>query len=249
MIRKTVLAVLTTAIAVGCVIGSIDISGAGASVSSKASDTEVADSGLVTTADLPSDWTVAKKSGGSNPNLSIDKAAKKIPECAALAALAASEKHSKNETRVKGQSFESGDTQIGSEASVFKTNVAATAAIAAVNGPLVSKCFPKLMSLAVSQGFQEAAKKLPSAQRKLLGDVSVDVSQPSDRDIGADDQVTYDVDIKIAILPTMPLRFEILFARVGRSLVTYSTFAFGALPPVARTGFQGAVARLRAAQV
>ncbi len=211
------------------------------------SDQTIAQAGLITLSDLPAGFTTASSSPSSSKSEpDFDAVARKIPACKALAALGAADKTKRSdEVKAKGDDLESGDTQVGSETSVFSGEGQARAAFSAISGPVIGRCLPTLMKTAMRMSFAKEAKDLPKSQRKLLKDIAVEVSQVPGP---GTDAVTYRMVVTMGLLPGTPLNLDMVFARVGRAVGMYEFFQLGSVPTVEATVLPKVTARLAAAQ-
>ena len=120
------------------VLGSL---GAAPAVASKASDTQIAEAGLLVQSDFPAGWTSTPRDTSSDA--SIEKTAKKIPVCAEYLALRVANDRQAN---VQSPAFELGQSQIDNTVTVFPTVAGAAAAMKTFSRPSIVKCISALFT-------------------------------------------------------------------------------------------------------
>jgi hypothetical protein len=231
------------AAATAVLVGSFVVVGV-APVGAAQSDDAIANAGLITQADLPVGYAPSTSSDDSDDD--VDKAAKKIPACRALAAL--STKDAKRRTTdAKGEDFETAaHASATSEISVYAEQATAAATQSALESPKVERCFDPLMTAVLQKALAQGVKELPKSQRKSGRRLDVGVTtEPGP----GEDAITYHLVVKFGFLAGIPVFVDFVFLRDGRAVGFYSFTEFGNPPTTTETNvLPKVVARMTAAQ-
>jgi hypothetical protein len=176
---------------------------AGAASTSGATDKQIATAGILVASDFPATYTQAPRDTSSDAK-SL-KLAAKLPSCKKLVAFMTVVK---DNTEVKSDEFNQGQTQIDNTVTVFPTAAKAKAAVNAYTATGLPTCFGQLVGKIAQQAGGKA-----KADIKKVSDVSA-----------GDQSVAYEGPVAITESngSTSTLGFGNLVIRVGRAVAVYS---------------------------
>ena len=155
------------------VVGMAAMIGAVPASASKASDTQLAQTGLLVQSDFPTGWTSAPRDTSSDA--ATEKTAKKIPSCAAYLGLRAA---SDREANAKSLEFTLGNSQVHDTVTVYPTVAGATAALKVFSRASVLKCinalFAKVAPTATVKVSRSSITPIADGTTAYEGTVTVD---------------------------------------------------------------------------
>jgi hypothetical protein len=170
-------------VVVGALLGAIAIT-AGASPATAASgsrDQQLAKTGVLVAADLPTDFTA--KPAGTASDAEVAKLAKGISSCDAYVSL---RKLTSAQPQAKSQSFEDASRQVSNEVDVFKSAAAASSALALYDKSSVPKCLQALYAKVLTGQFAKQA-----STKGKIASVKVTITQTPISGVG-DASVVYE---------------------------------------------------------
>ena len=184
-----------------------------AKTSSKVSDKQVAQAGVLVRSDFPDGWTQGKRSDSSDAQL--DAAAAKIKACAPFLAFSKANKRTPHAT---SPNFDDAQSNVTNAVSVYPSTAKAVAAMRLFGNARLPKCLERLFS-----GVFDAQLAKKRSLAKQIRSVTTHIALVDGVRIG--DQVTvYEgtVDVALKDGTSQRIGLGVLAVRVGDALVRYS---------------------------
>jgi hypothetical protein len=213
--------------------------GTAPAVASKASDTQIAEAGVLVQSDFPAGWTATPRD--TSTDAATEKIAKKIPACSDYLALRTA---TKGEAKAKSEEFSLLNSQVDNTVTVFPTNAGAIAAMKVFARPSVVKCINTLFTKVFTASLESNA-----TTRNQIESIKVKVTPASVEPI-ADGTTAYEGTVTITTKDgtTQTIGVGNAAVRTGRAIDAFSyvvdtTTVLQLLPSVVDTS----VTRLTAA--
>jgi hypothetical protein len=176
---------------------------AGAASTSGTSDKQIATAGILVSSDFPATYTQAPRDASSDAKTL--KRAAKLPSCKKLVAFMTVVK---DNTEVKSDEFNQGQTQIDNTVTVFPTEAKAKAAVDAYSATGLPACLGQLVGKIAQQNGGKAKADIKKRNDVSAGDQSVAYEGP--------------VAVTESNGSTATLGFGNLAIRIGRAVAVYS---------------------------
>ncbi len=176
---------------------------AGAASTGSATDKQIATAGVLVASDFPA--TYVQSARDSSSDAKTDKQARKLAACKKVVAF---KKAVEQNTEVKSDEFNDGQTQIDNTVTVFPTAAKAKAAVNSYAATGVPACFRQLLGKLAQQAGGKATADIKKVQDVTAGDQALAYEGP--------------VQITESDGTQTTLAFGNLVIRVGRGVAVYS---------------------------